>query len=193
MNRQPNRFVSFSSALRAVVAGAVCVGAVFALSGLPGFRPPPEPEGHAATPRIEIRAAPAALTVRSYYPEQLAALQSLSGFKPIADAGVKPEAPPVALAVAVAAKSAGIGAGLDVRPVRRPVSPVKLTAVAPPTAPAPAPEAQKAFGAPLAGAEEIGGRLAGLRDTAANWGQAALGMGGAAAASLGGKIASLWR
>jgi hypothetical protein len=115
----------------------------------------------------------------------LAALQSLSGFKPIADAGVKPEAPPVALAV----KSAG----LDARPVRRPDSPVKLAAAAPPKAPAPAPEAQKASGAPLAGAEEIGSRLAGLRDTAANWGQAALGMGGAAAASLGGKIASLWR
>jgi hypothetical protein len=190
MNRQTHRFVSFSSALRAAVAGAVCVGAVFALAGLPGFRPALEPEGQAATPRIEIRAAPsAALTVQSYYPEQLAALQSLNAFKPIADAGVKPEAPPVALAVAVAAKSAG----LEVRPVRRPDSPVKLAAAAPPKAPAPAPEAQKPIGAPLAGAEEIGGRLAGLRDTAANWGQAALGMGGAAAASLGGKIASLWR
>ena len=88
MNRQPNRFVSFSFALRATVAGAVCVGAVFALAGLPGFRPAPEPEKTAA-PRIEIRAAPTALTVQSYYPEQLAALQSLSGFKPIADAGVK--------------------------------------------------------------------------------------------------------
>jgi hypothetical protein len=185
MNRQPNRSVSFSPALRAAVAGAVCVGAVFALAALPGFRPAPEPEKTAAAPRIEIRAAPAALTVHSYYPEQLAALQSLSGFKPIADAGVKPEAPPAALA----AKSVG----LEVRPVRRPDSPVKLAAVAPPKAPAAAPEAQKASGAPLAGAEEIGSRLAGLRDTAANWGQAALGMGGAAAASLGGKIASLWR
>jgi hypothetical protein len=189
MNRQPHRLVSFSSALRATVAGALCVGAVFALAGLPGFRPEPEPEKAAAAPRIEIRAAPTALTVQSYYPEQLAALQSLSGFKPIADAGVKPEAPPVALAVAVAAKSAGA----DARPVRRPDSPVKLTAGAPPKAPAPAPEAPKTIGAPLAGAEDIGGRLAGLRDTAANWGQAALGMGGAAAASLGGKIASLWR
>jgi hypothetical protein len=143
-----------------------------------------------------VRAAPAALPVYSYYPEQLAALQSLSQFQPIADAGRKPE--PVALAVAVTSKGVGLNAAPGVRPVRRPDSPVKLAPVAALIAPAaaaptPVPESPKIFGLPLAGAAEIGGRVAGLRDTAANWGQAAVGMGGQAAANLGGKIASLWR
>jgi hypothetical protein len=204
MNRQPSQF-SLSAALRTAVAGAFCVGAVFALAGLPGFRPAQEPEQHAATPRMEMRAASAALPVYSYYPEQLAALQSLSQFQPIADAGHKPEPQPVALAVVVTSKSAGLNAAPEIRPVRRPDSPVKLAPVAALTAPvpakaattpaavAPAAESPKIFGVPLAGAAEIGGRVAGLRDTAANWGQAAVGMGGQAAASLGGKIASLWR
>ncbi|WP_294540550.1 hypothetical protein [uncultured Rhodoblastus sp.] len=188
MSRQSSLF-PLSSAARIVVAGTFCIGAVFALAGLPGFRPEPEPEKPAASPRVEMRAAPAALPVYSYYPEQLAALQSLSRFQPIADAGRQPEPQPVAVALRVAAP--------DVRPARRPDSPAKPAPVAAASAAAAAtattPESQKIVSFPLAEAAEISGRFAGLRDAAASWGQAVVGTGAQAAATLGGKIASLWR
>jgi hypothetical protein len=192
MNRTPETRATgiffIARATRVLAAAGFYVGAVFALAGLPAFRDAAEPEHAAAAPRIAVEPAPA-LLVYHYYPEQLAALQSLGQFQPIADAGNKPT--PQAVAVVAAPKAVDP----EARPVRRLDQPSKF-AVAPVAAPAapavtaPAPESAKIFGLPLPAASlpyaaEIGGHFAALRDTAAHWGETAAG--------LSGSIASLWR
>jgi hypothetical protein len=183
----PSPLASVTIRARVKIAGAASAGlfALLALGQMYGAEPlsPPAP---ALAPRIASDEAPAALRSYSYYPEQLAALHSLSNFQPIADAGEKP-ATQVAPSV-VAAKAAAT----DVKLVRRPDSAVKI-AVAPPAPVLAAPQAApsvpdqptKVFGLPLPGAPDIGGRVAGMRDTAANWGKAVAGFGG--------KIVSFWR
>ena len=115
-----------------------------------------------AAPRVAVQAA---LRSYAYYPEQLAALQSLGQFQPIADSGQKPA--PQALALAVAVRPA---AG-ETKPGRRAEPTAKLAAAT--AIPAPAP-----------GSSSFPG-VDGLRDAATRWSEAAAG--------LGGKIASLWR
>ncbi|MGO9391549.1 hypothetical protein [Rhodoblastus sp.] len=144
--------------------------------------------------RITTQEAPAALRSYAYYPEQLAALQSLGQFQPIADAGQKAAPQPVTLADA-AKPTAG-------ESKRRAEPTAKLLAatavpgpivVAPfvPVAAAAHENTVKIFGLPLPGAPnlpaaaELGGHVARLQDTAEHW--------RAAATDFGGRIASFWR
>jgi hypothetical protein len=165
---------------RAEIAAAVFAGALtlFALADAPAHAPAP------AAAVIPAERAPAPLRSASYYPEHLAALQSLSGFQPMADAGEKPAEPPVAL-VAPAKP-----APFDPKAPRR--AEAKTIVAAPPPgapgqmaqqAPAPAQGPLKVFGLPL---PDVGARVnaqvTGFRDAAGRWGAAA-----------GEKVTSLWR
>ncbi len=170
MNRKKS-IVSLSLAARIAIAGAACGLAVLLA---PGFAPQAE-KPPAAASRVAMQEAPAALRSYAYYPEQLAALQSLGQFQPIADAGQK--AAPQAVTLAVAVRPA---AGESKRRAEPAAKLVAVTTVPTPLAPAPPPAPEnkvKIFGLPLPGAPNLPG---------------AAELGGHVA-DLGGKIANFWR
>jgi hypothetical protein len=162
---------------RAEIAAALLAAALtlFALADMPARPPAPAvvPVSVAAEP------APAPLRSASYYPEHLAALQSLSGFQPMADEGEKPAVSPVALAPAKPAP-------FDPKTLLDPKTPRRAeakTIVATPPAGAPRQAAQqspapaggpvKVFGLnlPDVGAQ-VNAQVANLRDAAGRWGAA---------------------
>jgi hypothetical protein len=136
----------------------------------------------------------------AYYPEQLAALTSLSTFTP------GPESKVADPSVDSTHQSAS---AMDARPVRRaetlakPASPpagrapasfaATITPLAATVAPLAATVSSESatdrsvrlFGVAIPGAAEIGGRIAALRENASNWSESAW--------SLGGKIGGIWR
>jgi hypothetical protein len=134
-------------------------------------------------------------TVRSfaYYPEQLAALTSLSNFTP---------GPESKVADPLADPAHPSASAIDARPIRRAETLVKPTS--PPAGRAPASLAAtvaplaatvssesatdrsvRLFGVTIPGAAEISGRISALRENAGNWSESAW--------SLGGKIGGIWR
>ncbi len=123
-----------------------------------------------------MQEAPAALRSYAYYPEQLAALQSLGQFQPIADAGQKTAVSPVAE---------------DGKRARRTEPTAKLVAAT--AAPASLVSTALVRGSSVAAAPParenpvkiLGLPLPGLSDAAARWREAAT--------DLGGRIASFWR
>ena len=157
------------------IAAALFAGVLtlFALADMPARTPAP------AAVAVPAEQAPAPLHSASYYPEHLAALQSLSGFKPMADEGEKPPVSNVAL-VALAKP-----APFDPKAPRRAET---KTIVAAPHASAPGQAAQKppapaepikVFGLPLpvdVGAQ-LNAQVANLRDVAGRWGAAAANFG----------------
>jgi hypothetical protein len=140
----------------------------------------------------------------AYYPEQLAALTSLSNFTPGPESRV---ADPLADPSADSAHPSA--SAIDPRPARRaetlakPSSPpagrapasfaatiAPLAATVAPLAATVASESAtdrsvRLFGVAIPGAAEIGGRIAALRENASNWSESAW--------SLGGKIGGIWR
>jgi hypothetical protein len=165
---------------RAEIAAALFAGALtlFALADMPARAP--APIAVVVPAAVVVEQTPAPLRSASYYPEHLAALQSLSGFRPMADEGEKPPESHVAL-VALAKP-----ASFDPKAPRR--AEAKTIIAAPPAAaqaaqqPGPA-EPIKVFGLPLpdVGAQ-VNAQVTNLRDVAGRWG---------AAASE--KAATLWR
>ncbi len=171
-----------SPAARLGIAGAFSgLLALLAFGPLTAAKKAPELATVAApAPRAIAEDSSAPLRTYAYYPEQLAALQSLSQFQPFADAGERP--------VTQAAPLARLGA-VETKAARRaePGAKTAMAATAPQTT-ASAPESKNAtkfFGMPLPDASDLGGRVAGLRETAARWGETAAGWGG--------NIAKLWR
>jgi hypothetical protein len=173
---------------RAEIAAALFAGALtlFALADMPARAPAPA----AVVMPIAISAepTPAPLRSASYYPEHLAALQSLSGFHPMADEGEKP---PVSQVAVVALTKP---APFDPKAPRR--AEAKTIVAAPPAAapgqtaqkpPAPAEGSIKVFGLSLPGGlgAQVNAQVTNLRDVAGRW--------GAAASGLGQKAATLWR
>jgi hypothetical protein len=126
----------------------------------------------------------------AYYPEQLAALTSLSNFTPGPESRV---ADPLASPSASAAHPSA--PATDARPARRAEAQAK--SASPLTGRAPAPLAAtfasepamdrsvRIFGVTIPGAAEIGDRVAAVRENASRWSESAWG--------LGGKIAGVWR
>jgi hypothetical protein len=172
-----------SPTARLKIAGAfACLLALPALGPLTAVEKASLPVP-ALSPRIATESPPAPLHSYTYYPEQLAALQSLSGFQPTAEAGAGPAAPaalanPAALVVKPLA-----GEAKSPRRVE-PMAKLALTAPAPTVVTEIKTEA-KLFGLSLPYSLDVGGRVAGLRDMAAHWGEAALGWGGG--------LAKFWR
>jgi hypothetical protein len=165
---------------RAEIAAALFAGALtlFALADMPARAP----AAVAVPAAVATEPTPAPLRSASYYPEHLAALQSLSGFHPMADEGEKP---PVSHSALVALTKP---APFDPKAPRR-VEAKTIIAVPPAAAqaaqqspPAPA-EPIKVFGLPLpdVGAQ-VNAQVTNLRDVAGRWG---------AAASE--KVTTLWR
>ena len=157
---------------RAEIAAALFAAALtlFAIFDMPARAPAPA----AVAVPVPAQPAPAPLRSASYYPEHLAALQSLSGFQPMADEGEKPAVSPVALAAP--AKPAP----LDSKTPRR--AEAKTIVAAPPAgapgqaaqhSPAPAEGPVKVFGLTLpdVGAQ-VNAQVTNLRDAAGRWGAA---------------------
>lgn len=156
-------------------------GAIALLSLDAGLKLQPLPAPAPAVTRIAVASDAAGVHNLTYYPEQLAALNSLASFTPQANAGVTddrstPNVAPPALAA--------LPAAIEVKPVRRPdQKPAAARAAA-----ASAPETDRAvrvFGVAVPGSAEVAERFSGLRDSAAHWGESAW------AAS--GRAASFWR
>lgn len=183
---------------RAEIAAAIFAGglALFALPRAPVAPQTPAPAAvQAASPAKTP--APGGARSGSYYPEHLAALQSLDRFHPIADEGVKP--------LAVAAP-AGPFKPAEARPARRadaatkpqPAPPQRAllqTATAAPVAePQPAAPPARLWGVAVPGPAEIGAHVAAnVVTNVVTWRDAASGWTALTAATLGGKVAELWR
>jgi hypothetical protein len=166
------------------IAAALFAGALtlFALADMPARAP--APVAIAIPTAVAAETTPAPLRSASYYPEHLAALQSLSGFHPMAE-GEKLPASPIAL-VALTKP-----APFDPKTPRRAEA---KTIVAKPPAAAPGQAAQKPQPTPAEGPikvfglslpTDVGAQVTNLRDVAGRW--------GAAASGLGEKAATLWR
>jgi hypothetical protein len=184
------------SPMRSRLAIAAGVSGLLVLVALVPFREDQSDAAPAASPIPRVVATEAAgaggARSYSYYPEQLAALRSMSNFTPIADEGLKPERE--AIPTVAAAKNAP----QSPRIVRRADAPVKVAALVQ-AAPAPAaaqfdpqPAAHeqtqpksKFFGMSLPGLPDLGQGVKGAREAATRWGKAAAG--------LGDRIAGLWR
>ncbi|MGO8738323.1 hypothetical protein [Rhodoblastus sp.] len=166
---------------RLKIAGALIVAALAltALDAALSAAPPPQTP-QAAIARVEA-SAPGGLRNLAYYPEQLAALSSLTSFEPRADAGA-PVPPPAA------ARPPAQIAPIAPKPARH--AAIKASVRAAP-APAPAPARQKIetpvkiLGLAVPSPAAIGARVADFRDSASHFGEAAL--------SLGGRITTFWR
>ncbi len=152
---------------RAVFAGALTL---FALADMPARAPAPAAVPSAVPAPAEQ--APARLRSASYYPEDLAALQSLRGFQPMANEGEKP--------AVVALVAPGKPAPFDPKAPRRAEA---KTNVAPPPAgapgqaaqqspPAPAAEPFKVFGLslPVDVGAQVNAQVTNMRDVAGRWG-----------------------
>jgi hypothetical protein len=174
---------------RAEIAAALFAAALtlFALVDMPARAPAPA----AAVPvSVPAEPAPAPLRSASYYPEHLAALQSLSGFQPMADEGEKPAVSPVALAALAKPAPFDPKTPLDPKAPRR-AEAKTIVAAHPPSAPGqtaqqsppPAEGPFKVFGLTLpdVGAQ-VNAQVTNLRDVAGRWGTAASE-----------KVTTLWR
>jgi len=162
----------------------VKIGGAFALAALAllaldaGLDAGPSAAVAAASAPATIESAAAAVAPGprnlTYYPEQLAALASLSSFQPTADfeptGSIAPQDPAVAP-----------------EPVHRPDLKPASNALAAPTAETESPAAKplRILGLAVPGSAEVGERMASLRDGAARWSEGF--------SALGGKIAALWR
>ena len=177
----------------AITAGFSALLGLVALAALG----PPHDDETAAAPapaiasvaRIAVAEAASAEGARSYsyYPEQLAALHSMSNFTPIADEGLKPA--PQVIPTVTAARDAP----LPPRVVRRADGPLKVAALAQPPAAAAQADPQltsqnqtaqdhakpktKIFGVSLPGLPDLGQGIQDARDAATRWGNAAAGFG----------------
>jgi hypothetical protein len=177
---------------RVKIAAVLAAGAIalVALDAGLELRPAPAPTQTAVVRAFapqEKAKETSGLRNLAYYPEQLAALTSLSSFTPGPDAGLADSS-----AAAAARPSAP---ATEAKPARRAEAPPKaaspLAAREPaPTAAAvsaePAPDrSTRFFGVAVPGATEIGDRVASLKVNASRWGESAWG--------LGGKLAGAWR
>jgi hypothetical protein len=174
----------------AAVLGAGAI-ALMALDAGLELRPAPAPAqtsvARAFAPPDNAKEASGVRSL-AYYPEQLAALRSLSSFTPGPDSGLTDPS-------AAASAAHPSAPAPDARPVRRAEAAAK--AASPLAAHAPAPMAAstvaepatdrsvRLFGVAVPGATEFGDRIAALRESANRWGETAWG--------LGGKIAGVWR
>ena len=166
---------------RAEIAAALFAGTLtlFALADMPTRAPTPAPApAHAVA--VPTEQAPARLRSASYYPEDLAALQSLRGFQPMANEGEKPVAAPVALV------APGRAAPFDPKAPHR--AETKTVVALPPAAPgqaaqhsppAAAAEPFKVFGLslPVDVGAQLNAQVINMRDVAGRWGAAAWGAG----------------
>jgi hypothetical protein len=174
----------FSSPGRVRIAAIFGAGALALLALDAGLKlqPSPFPAPAPAVARIAAPSETGGVHNLTYYPEQLAALNSLASFTPQANAGVADDgAAPAAASPAAAA----LPAAIEVRPVRRADQAAKPAAHA---AAAPTPEADRAvrlFGVAVPGAAAVADGFARFKDSAAHWGESAW------AAS--GRAASIWR
>ena len=174
-----------------LLAGAAALAAPLAFFLAPSPAPAVEP-----TPAVAVPLSQGGGETRSYayYPEQLAALSSLSSFAPVADPGL-----PASTATSVKEAPAA----------RHPVRPAEARRAEPRAAASPiAPPAAASRDAPLAAEperNEEGWKVFGvavpkpgwpdtksLRDKAAGWGEAAASLPGKALA-LGAGVTRLWR
>jgi fused signal recognition particle receptor len=188
---------------RTEIAAAIFAGAlaVLALTQIPARAPEAVSAPDVSMPAaptvvpaaVAVANLPEPLRSASYYPEHLAALQSLSGFQPMADAGDK-SAPHVTLGPGgkpvfepKAQRRLDAPAKTASAPQPGPLAQATQPAVTPPQPVAESPV--RIFGMPLPGPAELGAQMnaqaANLRDTAGRW--------GAAASGLGAKVADLWR
>ncbi len=155
---------------RAEIAAAISAAALtlFALAEMPARAPAPA----AAVPLpVPADPAPEPLRSASYYPEHLAALQSLSGFQPMADEGEKPAVLPVALAAPAKPALLDPKKLLDPKaPRRAPAPPAGAPGQATQQSPAPAEGPVKVFGLilPDVGAQ-VNTQVTNLRDAAGRW------------------------
>ncbi len=168
--------------IAALLAGLIAAGAltVFAL-GQTQETPSPRIAQAPTAPVASPGQTYGGLRSASYYPEQLAALQSLNSFHPTADQGQKPR--PAVLAAPARPSP------FEPKPIRHADAPRSIVAIAPPTpaavVAAPEDKTVKLFGVPVPGAAQIGDRVGAARDTAGHW--------GAAVAGFGQKLVTLWR
>jgi hypothetical protein len=175
---------------RVKIAAVLAAGAIalVALDAGLELRPAPTPTQNAVARAFapqEHAKETSGLRSLAYYPEQLAALTSLSNFTPGSDAGL---ADPSASA---AHPSTPV---TDAKPVRRAeaaakgASPLVTRAPVPMAAVGgePAPDRSlRFFGVGVPGSTEFGDRVASMKENASRWGESAWG--------LGGKIAGAWR
>jgi hypothetical protein len=177
---------------RVGIAGALGAGALAMLAldvGLELQTAPAAPVAAAVTATAHVQ--PSNLRTVSYYPEQLAALTSLSTFQPVADAGVAEDS----FADGAMKPPAQTMAPGEVKPLRHAETAAKSapaasalpetgadakTGAAQAAAP-PLDRSVKLFGVTAPGADLV----ASLNDHAARWGAAVWG--------LGGKVSGMWR
>ncbi|WP_298426607.1 hypothetical protein [Rhodoblastus sp.] len=187
---------TFDSAPARVKFAAALAAGAFALlaldAGLDHSRPPsaavpaaaPAP-GLAAPIPIATAADQPGVHNLTYYPEQLAALTSLSSFEPAASAGGSETEP--------ATSPAPPSSATAVKTTRHAEAKAKLVAAtAPPhvattvTGAEPTPDRSVSIlGMAVPGSAAVGERAAALRDSVSRWGETVW--------SAGGRIASLWR
>jgi hypothetical protein len=166
-----------SPAARLKIAGAfACLLALPALGPLTAVKKTAlSVPALAPAPRVATESPAAPLHSYAYYPEQLAALRSLSVFQPTAEAGAgAAETAALAAPVATVVKPVA-GEGKIPRRIE-PSAKLALTAPAP-TAVAEIKTEAKLFGLALPNGLDVGGRVGGLRDMAAHWGEGAIGWG----------------
>ncbi|WP_374547639.1 hypothetical protein [Rhodoblastus sp.] len=175
------------------VAGAIALAALDA--GL-ALQPAPVPATTTAA-RLAPPEESSGVHSLAYYPEQLAALNSLASFRPEAESGagdiaaqaVSPPAP-VLPPVSQASAAPGSGAPSAAKSTRRVDQAAKTTPPHAATASASTlaaaePDSVRVFGVAVPGGAEIASRASSLRESAAHWGEATW--------ELGAKAASFWR
>jgi hypothetical protein len=171
-----------------LLAGAAALAAPLAfVLAAPPAPPAPEPMAAAVAP---LPAGERETRSYAYYPEQLAALSSLSNFAPVADPG-RPAAPAAApVREPQAARPPVRPAEAPRRAETRPAAPrIAPAAAAPAAAPAPKDE-WSVFGLAVPKPGWPDGKA--LREKAAGWGEAAASLPDKALA-LGAGFARLWR
>jgi hypothetical protein len=169
------RRVKIAGALGSAALALLAFDAALELQNVPAAQP-------VVVADAVVTAHPANVQTVSYYPEQLAALDSLATFHPSADSAA---ARPLESATTPA----------DAKPIRHAeaakiLGPAKAaqaakTAAAPMAAPSPQSDSVRIFGVAVPGAESIGGYVASAGDAAARW--------TATVTSLGGKLPGFWR
>jgi len=130
------------------------------------LQPAPVAQPSVVAAPVATTSEPSSVHNLAYYPEQLAALNSLASFTPQADAGVaEPAAPALKPPAPVGAiKPPARRADLAVKPA---------ATVRAPAATQPPDRSVKLFGIPVPGAAEVFERVASLRESASHWGEAA--------------------
>ena len=163
---------------RVKIAGVVCAGALALLALDAALELQPTPAPRAPVARIAAPAEASNVHSVAYYPEQLAVLNSLSSFRPEADAGVAAEPSVAAVKPATPAlvpgeSKAGRRADAAGKPLVRAAAPAATSsAMAAPD------NSARIFGIAVPGSAALADGASSLRD---------------AAMGLGGKVAGLWR